>query len=55
MYVIKRTDTNEYFQAWGWMGNKWDAQFYDEWETEGAVEFFADLGLAVVAVDVEGE
>lgn len=46
MYVIKRTDTNEYFQEWGWMNNPWDAEQYTKKEAEAGVLFFSELNIS---------
>lgn len=45
MYVIKRTDSNKYWQEWSWMDNPWDAQQYSENDAEAGVLFFTDLNI----------
>ena len=45
MYTIKRIDTNEYWQEWGWMSNPWDGQQYSEEEAILGATFFNDLNI----------
>ena len=45
MYVIKRTDTNQYFMEWGWMDNPWDGKEYDMMDADGGVDFFDTLDI----------
>lgn len=45
MYVIKRTDTNQYFMEWGWMDNPWDGKQYDMMDADGGVDFFDTLDI----------
>jgi len=52
MFVIKRTDNDQYFSEWTWMDNPWDAKQYDATDAEGAVAFFNDMGITCVAEEI---
>ncbi len=45
MYVIKRTDTNQYFMEWCWVDNPWDGRKYDRMDAECGVDFFDNFDI----------